>query len=366
MESEGVVSMEKIKIVQADPQKLKKKPAPGSPLGFGKIFTDYLFLMDYRKGEGWKNPRIEPYRPIVLDPGALVLHYGQEIFEGLKAYRWPDGGIHLFRPRKNYERLNRSAKRLCMPELDVEFALEATKQLIRLEKDWVPSAPGSSLYIRPNMIATEPALGVQVSREYLFYIMLGPVGAYYPQGFNPTDIYVSEKYIRAARGGLGEAKTMANYAASLFAAEEAHEKGYTQVLWLDAIERKCVEEVGTSNIFFYLDEELVTPPLGGTILPGITRDSVLYIARQWEMKVSERMIGLDEVVSALESGRLKEVFATGTAAVISPVGKLAYQEKTYVINGGTVGPLARKLYEFIMGIQYGKIPDPFGWMEKII
>jgi branched-chain amino acid aminotransferase len=358
--------MEKIQVVRTDPKKLKKKPKPGAELGFGKIFTDYLFLMEFQKGEGWKNPRIEPYRPIVLDPGALVLHYGQEIFEGLKAYRWSDDGIYLFRPRKNFERMNRSAKRLCMPELEVDFALEAIRQLIAVEKDWVPSASGSSLYIRPNMIATEAALGVQVSREYLFYIMLGPVGAYYPQGFNPTDIYVSEKYIRAARGGLGEAKTMANYAASLLGAEEAHEKGYTQVLWLDAIERKYVEEVGTSNIFFYLDGELITPPLGGTILPGITRDSVLHIARQWEMKVSERLIGLDEVIAALESGKLKEVFATGTAAVVSPVGRLAYQGKTYVVNGGNVGPLARKLYEFIMGIQYGKIPDPFGWMEKII
>ena len=357
--------MSEIPTTKAAPKDLKKKPKPGTELGFGRIFTDYLFMMDYNKGEGWKNPRIGPYRPLALDPGALVLHYGQEVFEGLKAYRWSNGDIYLFRPRMNYERLNRSARRLCMPELDVDFALEATQQLVRLEKDWVPSSPGASLYIRPNMIGTEPALGVQLSKQFLFYIMLGPVGAYYPQGFNPVDIYVSEKYIRAARGGLGEAKTLANYAASLLAQEEAHEEGFTQVLWLDAIERKYVEEVGTSNIFFYIGDELITPPLGGTILPGVTRDSVLHIARGWEMKVSERMISLDEVLAALESGKVKEIFASGTAAVISPVGKLAYRGKKFVIHEAKVGPLAKKLYDHIMGIQYGKIKDPYGWMMKV-
>ena len=356
--------MAKISITKADPKKLKKKPKPGAELGFGRIFTDYLFLLDYKKGEGWKNPRIEPYGPLSMDPAALVLHYGQEVFEGLKAYRWANDDIYLFRPRMNYERMNRSAIRLCMPDLDVDLILEATKQLLALEKDWVPSSPGASLYIRPNMIATEPALGVQISKQYLFYIMLGPVGAYYPQGFNPVDIYVCEKYIRAARGGLGEAKTSANYAASLLAQEEAHEEGFTQVLWLDAIERKYVEEVGTSNIFFYIGDELVTPPLGGTILPGVTRDSVLHIARGWEIKVSERMISLDEVLSSLESGKVKEIFASGTAAVISPVGKLAYRGKKFVINEGKVGTLARKLYDRIMDIQYGKVKDPYGWMVK--
>jgi branched-chain amino acid aminotransferase len=357
--------MKEIPIIQAAPEVLKKKPEPGQQLGFGKIFTDYLFLLDYQKGKGWINPRIEPYRPIPMDPAALVLHYGQEVFEGLKAYRWPNGDTYLFRPRNNFERMNRSARRLCMPDLDVDFAVEAAKKLIRLEKEWVPSMPGSSLYIRPNMIANEPALGVQVSDQYLFYIMLGPVGAYYPQGFSPTQIYVSEKYIRAAQGGLGEAKTLANYAHSLLAQEEAHEEGYNQVLWLDAIERKYVEEVGTSNIFFYIGDELVTPPLAGTILPGITRDSVLQLARSWEMKVSERMITLDEVISALNTGKLKEAFASGTAAVISPVGKLTYKGKEYVINQGKVGPLAQKLYDQIIGIQYGKIKDPYGWMEKV-
>jgi branched-chain amino acid aminotransferase len=358
--------MMEIKITEASPKERKPKPAPGTPLGFGKIFSDHLFLMDYEKGKGWINPRIEPYRPIPLDPGALVLHYGQEVFEGLKAYRWANGEIYLFRARNNYERMNRSARRLCMPEFDVDLALEATRQLVRLEKDWVPAEPGTSLYIRPNMIATEPALGVQLSSRFLFYIMVGPVGAYYPQGFNPTDIYVEEKYVRAAPGGLGEAKTLANYAASLLATHEAHAKGYTQVLWLDAVERKYAEEVGTSNIFFYIGNELITPPLAGTILPGITRDSVLQIARKWEMKVTERMISIDEVISAIEKGTLKELFASGTAAVISPVGKIAYRGKVYPINRGKVGELAQKLYDHIVGIQYGKIPDPYGWMTRIV
>ncbi len=357
--------MAEIPIKKASPRKLKNKPAPGTELGFGRIFTDYLFLMDWKKGKGWHSPRIEPYHPLPLDPAALVLHYGQEVFEGLKAYRWPNGEIHLFRPRMNYERMNRSAQRLCLPELDLDFVLEATQELVRLEKNWVPSNPGTSLYIRPNMIATEPALGVQLSEQVLFYIMVGPVGAYYPQGFNPTEIFVEEKYIRAAPGGLGEAKTLANYAHSLLAMEEAHEKGYTQVLWLDAIERKYAEEVGTSNIFIYIGDELITPPLAGTILPGVTRDSVLHIARSWEMKVAERKISIDEMIAALESGKLKEVFATGTAAVLSPVGKLAYRQKTYLINNGKVGTLSQKLYDHIIGIQYGKIKDPYGWMVKV-
>lgn len=358
--------MMEITVKSLPPEKLKKKPAPNDPLGFGKIFTDYMFLMDYEQGVGWKNARIEPYHSLNLDPAALVLHYGQEVFEGLKAYRWPNGEIYLFRPWMNFERMNRSARRLGMPEMDVDLALEATKKLIALEKDWVPSAQGTSLYIRPNMIAVDAALGVQLSQKYLFYIILSPVGAYYPQGFNPVDIYVTEKYVRAAPGGLGEAKTLANYAASLLAAEEAHKLGYTQVLWLDAVERKYAEEVGTSNIFFYINEELVTPPLQGTILPGVTRDSVLHIARSWELKVSERRISLEEVISGLKSGRVKEIFASGTAAVISPVGKLAYQGKTFLINEGKVGPLAKKLYEYIMGIQYGRVKDPYGWMMRVV
>jgi len=355
-----------ITVKKASPAELRSKPAPGSALGFGKILTDHLFVMDYEEGKGWFNPRIEPYQPFLMDPATLVLHYGQEVFEGMKAYRWQNGEICLFRPRNNYERLNRSARRLCMPEINVDDAMEATRQLVRIEKDWIPSEPGTSLYIRPNMIASEAALGVHVSSKYMFYIIVGPVGAYYPQGFNPTDIYVSEKYTRAAVGGLGEAKTSGNYAASLLAQKEAQDLGYTQVLWLDAVERKYIEEVGTSNIFFFVGNELITPSLTGTILPGITRDSVIRMARDWGMKVSERKISLEEVLSTAENGTLKEVFASGTAAVISPVGKLAYRGKTHVINHGKVGSLSQKLYDSIMGIQYGKAKDPYGWIEKVM
>ena len=355
-----------ITVKKASSAELRPKPAPGSALGFGKILTDHMFAMDYQEGKGWFNPRIEPYRPFMMDPATLVLHYGQEVFEGMKAYRWQNGEVCLFRPRMNYERLNRSARRLCMPEISVDDAMEATRQLVRIEKDWIPSEAGTSLYIRPNMIATEVALGVHVSTKFVFYIIVGPVGAYYPQGFNPTDIYVSEKYTRAATGGLGEAKTMANYAASLLAQKEAHDLGYTQVLWLDAVERKYIEEVGTSNIFFVIGDELITPSLTGTILPGITRDSVIHMARDWGVNVSERKISLEEVLSAAENRTLKEVFASGTAAVISPVGKLAFRGKTQVVNHGKVGPLSQRLYDSIMGIQYGKIKDPYGWIEKVM
>jgi len=357
--------MTRIALTKVLPAEFKTKPAPGTPLGFGKIFSDHMFLMDYDEQKGWHHSRIEPYHSFSLDPATLVLHYGQEIFEGLKAYRWQNGEIYLFRPRMNYERLNRSARRLCMPEMNVEDALEATQELVRLEKDWIPSEPGTSLYIRPNMIASEVALGVHVSAKFLFYIIVGPVGAYYPQGFNPVDIFVTEKYSRAAVGGLGEAKTLANYAASLLAQKEAQQLGYTQVLWLDAVERQYIEEVGTSNIFFYIGDELITPSLTGTILAGITRDSVIHVARDWGLKVSERRISLEEVIAAIKHGTLKEVFGAGTAAVISPVGKLTCRGETYPVNNGKVGPLAQRLYDFLIGIQYGKVRDPYGWVEKV-
>ena len=357
--------MSRIALTKALPGELRTKPVPGTPLGFGKVFSDHMFLMDYEEGKGWQHPRIEPYRPFSLDPATLVLHYGQEVFEGLKAYHWRSGEIFLFRPRANYERLNRSARRLCMPEVNVDDAMEATRELVRLERDWVPSEPGTSLYIRPNLIATEVGVGVHVSGKYLFYIIVGPVGAYYPQGFNPVDIFITEKYTRAAVGGLGEAKTLANYAASLLAQREAQQLGYTQVLWLDAVERKYVEEVGTSNIFFYIGDELVTPSLSGTILPGITRDSVIHVARDWGLKVSERRISLEEVFTSIKHGTLKEVFGSGTAAVISPVGKLAYRGETHLVNNGKVGPLAQKLYDYLIGIQYGEVKDPYGWVEKV-
>ncbi len=353
----------KIEITRASPEQLRKKPASGSEVGFGQIFTDHMFLMDYEEGKGWFNPRIQPYGPLSLDPAALVFHYGQEVFEGLKAYRWQDGDIYLFRPRLNYERLNRSARTLCMPAVDVEDMLEATRKLVCLERDWVPSGLGVSLYLRPNMIAVEAALGVRVSTKYLFYIIATPVGAYYAGGFHPVGVYVAEKHTRGP-AGLGEAKTRGNYAFGLVAHQEAHRLGFDQILWLDGTERKYVEEIGTSNIFFRLDDELITPSLTGAILPGITRDSVIHIARHWGLNVAERRVSIDEVITDIEQGRVKEVFATGTATVITPVGKFAYGGKTYTINDGKTGSLTRELRDYIVGIQYGIIRDPYGWMER--
>jgi len=343
-----------------------QKPRPeDSALGFGKYTTDHMFLLDYVQGKGWHNARIEPYGDLALDPAAMVLHYNQEIFEGLKAYHLKDGGIGLFRPDKNIARMNASARRMVMPEVDPDFVFKALKELILLEREWIPKSEGTSLYIRPTMIATEPALGVRPSEQYLFFIILGPVGAYYSEGFSPTKIYVSDEYVRAAKGGAGEAKTSGNYGATLLASKEAAGKGYTQVLWIDAKERKYVEEVGTSNIFFSINDELVTPPLGGTILPGVTRDSVLHMARNWGLKVSERPITIQEVVDEAKSGALKEMFATGTAAVISPVGEICYKEEVFQIADGQTGQLSQQLYDEITGIQYGLKEDPFGWRIRI-
>jgi branched-chain amino acid aminotransferase len=353
-----------IKINRVDPQKLKTKPADESQIGFGDILTDHMFLWDYESEKGWINPRIEPYGPLSIDPAAMGIHYGQEIFEGLKAYRGKEG-IYLFRPKDNVLRMNSSARRLCMPELDVEKTLEALKALILLDKAWVPRSRGTSLYIRPTMLATEPHLGVRPAKAYLFFIIIGPVGAYYKEGLNPVKIYVEDDYVRAARGGTGEIKTAGNYAASLLAAEKAKEKGFTQVLWLDAVEKKYVEEVGTMNMFFVIDDEIITAPLTGSILPGVTRDSVLQIVRRWGMKVSERSLSIDEVIEALENGKLKESFGTGTAAVISPVGQITYRGKDYVVAGGKMGELSQRLYDEIVSIQYAERPDPYGWVQRI-
>lgn len=354
-----------IRVIPAKPEQLKQKPSDESKLGFGDIFTDHMYLMEYEKGKGWNHSRIEPYKPLSLDPAAMVLHYGQEIFEGLKAYRGKEGSIYLFRARDNFLRFNRSAHRLCMPEIDVDFGILAMKKLILLDRDWVPRSQGTSLYIRPNMIAVEPHLGVRPANTYLFYIIIGPVGAYYKEGLNPVKIHVEDKYVRAAVGGLGEAKTVANYAASLLAAEEAKAKGFTQVLWLDARERKFVEEVGTMNMFFVIEDEVITAPLTGSILSGITRDSVIHIVKQWGMKMSERSLTIDEVVAAARSGILKEAFGTGTAAVISPVGQITYKGSDYVVAGGKMGDLSQSLYTEIVAIQYGEKDDPYGWREKI-
>jgi branched-chain amino acid aminotransferase len=345
-------------------ESLKAKP-DADRLGFGTLFTDYMFSMDYDPQQGWHNPRIEPYGPIAMDPSTMVLHYGQEVFEGLKAYRTASGAIQLFRPQENFKRMNRSCQLLCIPQFDPDFLLAALKQLLQLEQDWVPSAPETSLYIRPTIVAMDPYLGVRASHTYRFFIILSPVGAYYPEGFNPVKIQVTRDHVRAVRGGLGEAKTSGNYAASLLAGDRAHEEGYTQVLWLDGVEQKYIEEVGSMNIFFVIGDELATPALNGSILPGITRDSVLALGRKWGLKVAERKISIDEVIAAHADGRLKEIFGSGTAAVISPVGELNYDGRTYEVSGGQVGPLAHRFYDAITKIQYGAGEDVMGWVEPV-
>jgi branched-chain amino acid aminotransferase len=354
-----------LSITKVEESKRKPIPADDNQLGFGQYFSDHMFLQDFTPDKGWHDPRIVPYGQLSLDPACMVLHYGQEAFEGLKAYRSPDGGIRMFRHRQNFERLLRSAKRLCMPEFSIDEAIDACKQLVLLERDWIPETEGCALYIRPNYIATDPFLGVRPSRNYLFNIIVGPVGAYYPEGFNPVNIFVSDTYVRAVRGGVGEAKTGGNYAASLLAQMEAKKKGFTQVLWLDGIERKYVEEVGTMNMFFVIDEEVITAPLAGSILPGVTRDSVIQILKSWGHTVSERPLAIDEVVQAAEQGTLQEAFGTGTAAIISPVGRFSYKDKEHRVSDGRTGSLSLKLYDYILALQYGKEEDTFGWVERI-
>ena len=354
-----------IKITKVAPEKMKPKPTDESKLGFGQIFTDHFFIVEYETGKGWYNASIEPYRPLILDPAVMCLHYGQLIFEGMKAYRGKDGSVYLFRPGENIKRMNESAVRLCMQPVDEDLFMDALVKIVTVEKEWIPRGIGTSLYIRPTMIATETALGVHPSNKYLFYIIAGPVGAYYPEGFSPTKIYVSEEYVRAVRGGVGYCKAAGNYAASLYASQKASDLGYTQVLWLDAIEMKYVEEVGTSNIFFLIGDELITPPLTGSILPGVTRDSIIRLAKDWKINISERQLSMDEILDAYTDGTLKDCFASGTAAIVSPVGQIYYKGREYVINDGKTGELTERLYNEILQIQYGEKEDPFGWRVKI-
>jgi branched-chain amino acid aminotransferase len=343
---------------------LKPKPADDA-LGFGNIFTDHMFNMDFSPEKGWHNARIEPYHAFSMDPAAMVFHYAQSVFEGLKAYRTATGHVQLFRPRENMKRMNRSCRRMCIPEIDEDFVLDAMKQLITLERDWVPGASETSLYVRPNVIAIDPFLGVRASRSYRFYIILSPVGAYYAEGFNPIKIWVARDYVRAASGGVGDCKAAANYAASLYASEMAKKEGYSQVLWLDAVERRFVEEVGSMNIFFVFGDEILTPALNGSILPGITRKSVLELANTWGLKVTERKITIDEVMAANDSGILKEIFGSGTAAVISPVGTLKYGDRVITAGSGQVGPVAQRLFDALKAIQYGDAEDTLNWIEPV-
>lgn len=351
--------MAEIKLVET--KNLKPKPDV-SKIGFGTHFTDYMFVMDYNPEDGWHDARIVPYEEMKMSPANATLHYGQAIFDGLKAYRHGDKPV-IFRASDHMRRLNVSAKILDIPEVPFEVALAGLKKLIALEKDWIPTKKGQSLYIRPFIFADDNVLGVSVSKHYKFMIILSPVAAYYAHGFAPVKIMVEDKYVRAVRGGLGAAKTPANYAASLHAGLVAHQKGFDQVLWLDGVERKYIEEVGAMNILFKINGEIITPPPAGTILDGITRRTVLAVSKDWGVPAVEKKISIDEVIQAYENGTLEEVFGSGTAAVISPVGVLAYKGKEYVINGGKIGEFAQKMYDYIEGIHTGEVADKFGFIE---
>ncbi|MBI5511603.1 MAG: branched-chain amino acid aminotransferase [Deltaproteobacteria bacterium] len=360
------MSDEQIIIHRARVDQLRTKPAADKPLGFGRYFSDHFFATEFNRGNGWHLTRIEPMRLLQIDPAAICLHYGQEVFEGLKAYAGKNGELYLFRWQKNAERLQRSCSRLMMESVSTEFFGRAIKSLVLVDRDWVPRAPGATLYIRPTLIATDPYLGVRPGDEYAFYVIVGPVGNYYPAGFQPVSIWVSDHDVRAVKGGLGEAKTAANYAHSLCAQNKATKLGFAQVLWLDAIEHRFVEEVGTMNVFFrFKNGDVVTPPLAGTILPGVTRDSVLQILRRWGITAHERPISIHEVLESAQSGELVEAFGTGTAAVISPIGLFSYRDKPITIGDRRVGELSQRLYTYLTRYQWGEEEDVFGWRERI-
>lgn len=346
-------------------QNPKQKPADTANLGFGNLFTDHMFVMTYTEGKGWHDPEIIPYQPITLDPSAMVFHYGQEMFEGLKAYKNGKGEIRLFRPEQNAQRMNVTNERLCMPLVNVEDVLQAITAIVDVDRDWIPTDEGTSLYIRPFIIATDPYLGVRPSLTYKFMVILSPVAAYYKEGINPVKIWVETEYVRAVKGGTGYAKTGGNYAASLKAQMKAKEREYTQVLWLDGIERKYVEEVGTMNVFFKINGEVITPSLEGSILPGVTRNSTLELLKSWGVSVVERKITIQEIFDAAEVGTLEEAFGTGTAAVISPIGELNLDGKIAIINEGKIGTLSQKVYDTMTGIQTGKLEDTFGWVRLV-
>jgi branched-chain amino acid aminotransferase len=330
-------------------------------LRFGVYFSDHVFMADYYNGK-WNDQRIEPYGPMPVEPTLCTLHYGQTIFEGMKAFRTKSGGVNLFRPIMNARRMNHSAERLCIPQFDENDFVEAACRIVKMEQAWIPKERGQSLYLRPLSYGSGNFLGVHASDKYRFIIICSPVASYYAEGLAPIKIKVADEFVRAVRGGLGSAKTAANYAASLYAAKKAKEEGYAQVLWLDAVTHEFVDEVGAMNIMFVIDNEIVTPPLSqGTILAGVTRDSVLTLAKDWGMKVSERTLSIDEIFDAHKSGRLKEVFGTGTAAVISPVGMLEFKGEKIMINDNKIGTISQRLYDTITGIQYGEIEDKFGW-----
>lgn len=343
----------------------KPIPGPENPLVFGTIFTDHMYVMEYSTEKGWHDPAIMPYQPITLDPSAMVFHYGQEMFEGLKAYKTEDGRILLFRPDKNAERAVNSNRRLMIPEIPVDDFINGVKTLVELDQAWIPTKEGTSLYVRPFVIATDPFLGVRPSNTYKFIIILSPVGAYYPEGLNPVKIWIEDEFVRAVRGGIGEAKAGGNYVASMAAQVKAHEEGYSQVLWLDGVERKYIEEVGAMNIFFKINGTVVTPILNGSILPGVTRNTCIELCKEWGLPVEERRISVDELEEAARTGALEEVWGTGTAAVISPVGHLRYVNDVFQIGDGGIGEISQRLYDTVTGIQLGKIEDTHGWTMEV-
>lgn len=345
--------------------KRKEKP-DWNKLGFGNYFTDHMFIMNYTEGRGWYDPRIVPFADLSLSPAAMVFHYAQEMFEGLKAYKTPDGKIQLFRPTKNIERMNNTNDRMCIPRIDPDEALQAICAIVNYDREWVPENEGTSLYIRPFIIATDAHLGVHAAHNYMFVIILSPVGSYYPEGINPVKIYIETEYVRAVKGGTGRAKVGGNYAASLIGQKKAEKLGYAQVLWLDGIEHKYIDEVGAMNVFFVVDGEILTPTLeDGNILPGVTRASCIDLLRNWGYKITERKISVTELFEANRNGRLDEAFGTGTAAVISPIGELNNDGDIIMLNGGKIGPVSQKLYDNLTGIQWGKISDKFGWTLRV-
>lgn len=354
--------MENIKITRA--ATLKEKP-DSSTLVFGKNMTDHMFLADYDEGQGWHDPRIVPYGPLQIDPAAKVLHYAEEIFEGLKAYRTADGSIQLFRIKDNIDRMNKSADRLCLPKIPEDLAMAGIMELVKVEQDWVPSEKDTSLYIRPFMIGLDAALGVHSSKHVQFVVIVCPVGAYYPEGLNPVKIYVEDQDVRAVKGGTGMAKTGGNYAASLRAGDRAEKAGYSQVLWLDGVHRKYIEEVGSMNVMFKVAGKILTPDLNGSVLDGITRRSCIQLLKDWGYEVEERRISAEELFEAAENGTLEEAWGTGTAAVVSPIGELAMEDKKVTVSGGKIGPITQKLYDELTGIQWGRVADPHNWITKL-
>ena len=339
----------------------KAKPE-ASELGFGKIFTDHMFIMDYSREKGWYDARIVPFGPFEIHPASTVLHYGSEIFEGLKAYRREDGKVQMFRPIENIRRMNSSAERLCLPQIDEDMAMEILKTFVKCEEDWTPSAPGTSLYLRPFMYGNDETLGVHAVHNARFMIIASPVGSYYKEGINPVKIMMEDQDVRAVRGGTGYAKCGGNYAASNRAGERAEQKGYSQVLWLDGVERKYIEEVGAMNVMFKINGEVVTPALTGSILPGITRKSCIEVLKSEGYKVSERLLSIDELEAAMADGTLEEAWGCGTAAVVSPIGELSYKGEIFTVNEGKIGDVTQKLYDTLTGIQWGKVEDKFGWI----